>query len=59
MAKRNKQVRIHRRKHKLRGFVDGTPFLIYVRSYRDKRGKKRLLVAGPGLKDLTPEQPGE
>lgn len=48
---RNKQVRITRPKHKLTGWVDGTRYVLHVRSYRDRRGKRRLLVCGPGLKD--------
>jgi hypothetical protein len=49
--KSNKPIRITRRKHRLRGWIDGTAFTIHVRTYRDKHGKRRTVVAGPGLKD--------
>jgi len=50
---KNKQVKISRPKHKLRGMVNGESFTLHVRKYRDKHGRIVRVIAGPGLRDVS------
>lgn len=51
--KKNNQCKISRDKHKFQGMTNGERFTIYLRKYRDKRGRIVRVIAGPGLRDVS------
>lgn len=50
---RNRQVKIEGQKQNFSGFKDGVEFRIYHRRFKDRHGKVRQMLSGPGLRILT------
>lgn len=53
---RNRQIKLNGEKANLKGVVNGEHFRLYYRTFRDRHGKKRRIISGPGLENLTRKQ---
>lgn len=50
---RNNQIKLDGDKANIKGFINGEQFRIYFRKFKDRHGKTRRIISGPGLQNLT------
>lgn len=50
---RNNQLKLNGEKANIKGEINGEQFRLYYRTFKDKNGKRRRIISGPGLQNLT------